>query len=380
MIHFNELYISEDGKNLVIDTEIDNDAVYQDCYLSQITVDIADNCENPGLFRNPLVIWNATPKSIGDLDGDGRFTSVDVGLYRGLLGMTNIWDIGSGHSDKYTIHVEEDGSMSYIGQKYDQETGEYIVNEQTGDYEIGDIPISDTLYSLYRQAVYNYDDPINGTDRNTPYLGNKIIPFFADQFTDLSVYSIIFGVKNTTGLIGDFNNDKEVNIADINFAIEKLKNYAENINNNTIEEVFYDQQQHVRICLDKLDLQSLIGKDSNVADHIYAVRVEAVMVDKDGSIAKMGCGWDKNVIEGFAYNDKLLYDKALSLASSYGDDCNNNDASAFMDFILRYYAFIFALKCSDTNQACYYWNNYLKSSNIKSGFTGGGCGCHGTRW
>ena len=129
MIHFNELYITEDEKNLVIDTEIDSDGVYQDCYISKIIVDIADNCESPGLFRNPLVIWNATPKSIGDLDGDGRFTSADVGLYRGLLGMTNIWDIGSGHSDKYIIHVEEDGSMSYIGQKYDPETGEYILNE-----------------------------------------------------------------------------------------------------------------------------------------------------------------------------------------------------------------------------------------------------------
>ena len=380
MIHFNELYITEDEKNLVIDTEIDSDGVYQDCYISKIIVDIADNCESPGLFRNPLVIWNATPKSIGDLDGDGRFTSADVGLYRGLLGMTNIWDIGSGHSDKYIIHVEEDGSMSYIGQKYDPETGEYILNEQTGDYEVGNVPISETLYSLYKQAVYNYDDPIQGIDHNTPYLGNKIIPFITEQFTDLSIYSTILGTENTSGIIGDFNNDGEVNIADINALIEGLSNYAKNIENGTVEEILYDQKQHVRICPDKIDLMPLIGKDGHVADHIYVVRVEAVMVDKDGSIAKMGCGWDKNVIEGFAYNDKLLYDKALSLASNYGNDCNNNDASAFMDFILRYYAFIFALKCGDTSQACYYWNNYLKDVNMKSGFTGGGCGCHGTRW
>lgn len=93
------------------------------------------------------------------------------------------------------------------------------------------------------------------------------------------------------------------------------------------------------------------------------------------------CGWDVNVIQGLAYNDKKLYDNALSLAGSYGDSCDNNDASKFIDFILRYYAFQYAVKCGDIEQACYYWNNYLRNNTGGGSMPrGGGCGCHGARW
>jgi hypothetical protein len=84
-----------------------------------------------------------------------------------------------------------------------------------------------------------------------------------------------------------------------------------------------------------------------------------------------------------AYNDKKLYDTAVNLADSYGDSCDNNDSREFMDFILRYYAFQSALKCGDIDQACYYWNNYLKGSSIRSSYgrnAGGGCGCHGSHY
>ncbi len=42
MIHYNNLYITEDGKSLVIDVAIDNDNYFQDVYLDSIAIDTQD--------------------------------------------------------------------------------------------------------------------------------------------------------------------------------------------------------------------------------------------------------------------------------------------------------------------------------------------------
>lgn len=385
MIHFNELYITEDGKNLVIDAEIDNFPEYKDCYLERITVDTTKHCEEPGLFAEPLVVWEAELKSVGELDDDGKFTRKDLGLYKRLIAMTDIWDITATEHNK-RIYVRDDGTMYYNGFLID-EYGDYSYDEQ-GEMKSGEVTVDEKLYSLYKYAVYNYDDPIDtskstqtqtAVDHNTPLLSKKFVPFIADQFTDLSIYPIIFGVENTTGKPGDVNNDNAINIADINKIITSLENYVENISEGTAEEIITGQEQHVRLCLDALDLTQLIGSKGNLSDHMFVVKVEAVMVDKDGSIAKMGCGWDTATIYGAAYNSYPIYRGFLDMmdTSGSGDACNNFDMENMSDYILNYYAFDFALRMGDWCTAWKYWNELNGSTTGTGVMIGGRCGCHG---
>lgn len=142
---------------------------------------------------------------------------------------------------------------------------------------------------------------------------------------------------------------------------------------------------HMRLCLGKYELDGILTEDVSFSDHIFTVTVEADVqgdaVYNLAEITKLSCGWDENIIRGIAYNGRMLYDQAVNLASSYGDDCNDNGQNRFVDFILRYYAFMFAVKCGDIDKACYYWNNYLKGGRSagKQIHWGGGCGCHGPR-
>ena len=385
MIHFNELYITEDGKNLVIDAEIDDFPAYKDCYLERITVDTTKHCEEPGLFKEPLVVWDAKVKPVGDLDGDGHFTKYDIGLYRRLIAMSSIWDVTATDHNK-RIYVREDGSMYYNGLLIDEYGDE--VYDESGDYAYGEVEVDEKLYSIYKYAVYHYDDPIqvgyksttqtqSGADRNTPILSNKFIPFIADQFTDLSIYSTIFGVENTSGIPADVNNDGEVNIADINTLINALKSYQVNIEEGVVEELITGQEQHVRLCLDASLLSPLINMKDSLSDHIFVVKVEAVMVDKTGDIAKMGCGWDNYIIYGAAYDGYPMYRNFLDLGESYSEDCDDSDADALSDFILTYYGFDFALRMGDWCTAWKYWNEMKGSTTGAGVMLGRGCGCHG---
>lgn len=203
MIHFNELYITEDGKNLVIDAEIDDFPAYKDCYLERITVDTTKHCEEPGLFKEPLVVWEV------------------------------------------------------------------------------------------------------------------------------------------------------------------------------VEELITGQEQHVRLCLDASLLVPLINMKDSLSDHIFVVKVEAVMVDKTGDIAKMGCGWDNYIIYGAAYDGYPMYRNFLDLGESYSDDCDDSDTDALSDFILTYYGFDFALRMGDWCTAWKYWNEMKGSTTGAGVMLGRGCGCHG---
>lgn len=384
MIHFNELYITEDGKNLVIDAEIDDFPAYKDCYLERITVDTTKHCEEPDLFKEPLVVWEAKVKAIGDIDGDGHLTKYDIGLYRRLIAMTDIWDITATDHNK-RIYVRNDGSMYYNGYLID-EYGDYVYDAM-GEIIQGEVNVDEKLYSLYKYAVYNYNDPIDvgykgyapnsGADRNTPLLSKKFIPFIADQFIDLSIYPIIFGVENTSGIPGDINNDGAINVRDIEDIITNLSNYQKNIEDGVVEEIIEGQEQHVRLCLDSSLLVPLINMKDSLSDHIFVVKVEAVMVDKTGDIAKMGCGWDIAEIYGAAYDGYPMYRNFLDLGESYSEDCDDSDADALSDFILTYYGFDFALRMGDWCTAWKYWNEMKGTTTGAGVMLGRGCGCHG---
>ena len=90
MLHFNELYITEDKQHLVIDVEIDDLPIYDDCYLEKITVDIADNCDGDGLFTDPKYEWKFEPEVPGDTNGDGVFNENDLIFWRDMMAFSFI--------------------------------------------------------------------------------------------------------------------------------------------------------------------------------------------------------------------------------------------------------------------------------------------------
>lgn len=324
MIQFNELYITEDGKNLVIDVSIEDLPVYNNFYISDISLTLLDKCDE------------AKPT---------------VSVYTGGTGFT---------------YVDMDGS-GYI------------------DYK--DKQLIDWMFNTLRKFNYTEDD-LSKYDVNH------------DGFVDIDDVRIVNDSIN--GLIPkqqsfDVNKDEEFNIADVNAVIrfiqdniehsgltfaeqsklnDAISRYKELISSNAERQVSDPMKRRVRLCLPSLE-NPLDFIDDAMSNHLFLVTVTADSFGDTSSLASMGCGWDEKVIRGLAYDDKMLYETAVSHASSYGDNCSNNDASSFVDFILRYYAFIFAIRCGDIDKACYYWNTYLKNGGKQQMHAGGGCGCHG---
>lgn len=46
MVHFNELYVTEDGKHLVVEAEIDKDPVFYGCYIESIKISPVVDCSH----------------------------------------------------------------------------------------------------------------------------------------------------------------------------------------------------------------------------------------------------------------------------------------------------------------------------------------------
>lgn len=139
-----------------------------------------------------------------------------------------------------------------------------------------------------------------------------------------------------------------------------------------------EHEKHKRFVLETTDesVVQMFGDTPKSFDGLVFVKVTA-MCDTE-TLVKTECGCESNEICGIAYNGKPIYDNAVKYADSYGASCSNNDMTAFLDWLLRYYGFLFALKNGDLCQAKYYWNNYLKGS-ASVARSSNPCGCHGTR-
>lgn len=328
MVHFNELYITEDGNNLVIDVGIDNDPVYDGCYIDKITVSLKDDCDDT---TNSTVVY--TDSGVGgttyvDINGDGVIDYVDITIIDWLQSYINSMYFTPDEIKKYDLN--EDGFV-------DLRDVEFLLNV------IKTQTVIDTRYDLSGDGEVTVADDVQ------------------------VLIDLILNKMGQEGIIVPHS------------VIEKLVNeYKKLIDSDDAEKVVGNNgKRRVRLCLPNLK-QPLDFVKGSLSNHLFLVTVEAGMTGDSSAIDNLGCGWDQYVARGLAYDTKRLYDTAISYASSYGDSCDNNDSSAFLDFILRYYAFMFAIKCGDVDQACYYWNNYLKrGGNAKSLPLGGGCGCHG---
>lgn len=330
MIQFNELYITEDGKNLVIDVSIEDLPVYNNFYISDISLTLLDKCDEAK--PTVSVYTGGTGFTYVDMDGSGYIDYKDIELIDWMFDTLRRLKPTEEQLSKYDVN--HDGFIDMLDVM------------EVVDYILGRIPF---------KPEYDFVDPsTTGNPEVTITEVNEII-------------KAILGIAGKSGLDAD--------------TLEKLDNtmsrYNELIKNKKAERLVSEpSKRRVRLCLPSLKNPLDFIKDS-MANHLFLVTVTADSFGDISSLSSLGCGWDEKVIRGLAYDDKKLYDAAVSHASSYGDTCDTNDASSFVDFILRYYAFIFAIRCGDIDQACYYWNTYLKNGVMKKTRAGGGCGCHG---
>lgn len=356
MIHFNELYVTEDGKNLVIDAEIDDIAAFDQCVIDSISVNIGKNCASPA--RDAVTVYDKPSYVVGDLDNDGRVLERDIKLW---MTLDDLW--------KYELKQDDNG---YYYKKY--------VENSEGDNVLEPFYVSQDVVDLMHNISVKYKSVaavINRTSVDTTlttttangFSGSCMIAYIVNQL----------GGRTLTGTVpkffGDIDGDGAIGVADLS----AFYTYLDNLKKNTTTPITTSNgSRHVRLCLDAADLAPLV-EDKDLSEHLFIVNVHAAVLGGYTEIAKIECGFicTDPSISGVAYNGKPLYDSAVQHANACGNTCATNDMSQFVDWLLRYYGFIFALKAGDLCTAQRYWSEYLRGG-APSGFRSSNpCGCHG---
>lgn len=353
MIHFNELYVTEDGKNLVIDAEIDDLDIYENCFITNVLVDVGENCDGNGKSVNALVKYNGTPILVGDADNDGALSKKEIDIWKNLHGLAFAIENGG-----KKLRYDETKGWWFKSQTKDDD-GNYIDVYVTDEF----VNLAEEIRTTYRDYILDKEP---GTENMSP---GQVLAYISDLFGIFSITS------ETSTIMGDINGDGEVSIPDFNQFVD----YILACYNKTAPYIFVGQKtKHFRKCYSVNDLAPLVESGTDLSSKLFIVTVHADCYGDVTAIAEADCGSDVNEITGVAYNGKPLYDSAVSAASSYGDTCDTKDATAFEDFVLRYYGFLFALKCGDLCKAQYYWENYLNvgKTSCKRAYTKP-CGCHG---
>ena len=344
MIHFNELYVTDDGKKLVIDAAIDDMPEYDNFYINSIKVDIGSNCRYGGKSVEAVEVYKPGVRIVGDLNNDGVLGEDDVAVWTTLLNIGN-----------KKVYTRDDGTHYYKVTVEDEDTGDNIVI---------DADIDNDIYAVYRSISLRV--PTIAWSGDTFLV--KLLDFIWENIGDASF-------PNAGSTPGDLTGNDEVNIEDVNAFIN---GYILAFHDGLIVDPITvgKKSRHVHLCLGWDDgLSGIVTKDFTKTMFIVTATATADTED----IVELECGQDVSEIVGVAYNTKPLYDAAMKYAANYGNTCDTRDANSFIDFLMRYYGFLFALKCGDLCQAQYYWSNYLTNSESMSGsLTTGGCGCHGT--
>lgn len=347
MLHFNELYITEDKQHLVIDVEIDDLPIYDDCYLEKITVDVADSCDGDGLFTDPKYEWKFKPEVPGDTNGDGIFNENDLIFWKEMLEFTFI------PRKNVRERITEEGNIEYYYKKNGEE---FLVTKQ--------------MIDLYDYVVANYEDP-NGSndDVNEFGAGLRLLTYIGEFFTNEGIYKAFFGREYDPQYKPyDFNQDSECSLGDINMFINRILFFIQNPPD--YEKLYINKERHKRLCLDILKL----GVD-DLSKHMFIVRAEATGGDQ-AKIASLGCTFDQCVIEDATFYSQLLYSRFMDMAAGYAQDCKSN-MDNIVDYIMRYYAFDFAMRNGDWCSAWQYLQSLNGGGNTMNYVIGKPCGCHG---
>lgn len=252
---------------------------------------------------------------------------------------------------------------SHTANLQQDDSGWYYIN-----YEHERIRVSSYLLRLYDEIKNNYSMDVSETRSGLNYEQPNLLAYIVDTLGE----NILMG--KIPRFPGDINGDGDVNIQDIQYFFDYLLKVVA----GTYGILFKSNVRHFRKCYSVNDLIPLVEKGTDLSSKLFIVTVTAACYGDTTAIAEADCGSDIKEITGVAYNGKPLYDAAVSAASSYGDTCDTKDAAAFEDFVLRYYGFLFALKCGDLCKAQYYWENYLNvgKTRCKRAYTKP-CGCHG---
>lgn len=345
MIHFNELYVTEDGKHLVVDAEIDANSAYDGCYIDAITVDLGTNCDGNGFSSNAVKIYDGT-RVVGDLTGSDSITETDVQMWRDLLRL----------SSGRTLKQDSDGKYYY---DYVDDMGEPTV-----------VYVDSKIPQLVEYIATHYTFIPTKTSTGVAMHSEKLLQYIIDSIGSNTIDGVSLAYAAEHGTVATINN---------------FINYLNGLVTNAISasELLYTSKKdtQIHICAEPSDLVPLLDvKEKDLSKYIFIVIATANCEDADiEAIENLGCSSDVNGITGVAYNGKPLYDAAINYASAFGDTCDTNDASAFNDFLMRYYGFLFALKCGDLCTAQYYWENYLMGSTSSRRLgRSNPCGCHGT--
>lgn len=136
-------------------------------------------------------------------------------------------------------------------------------------------------------------------------------------------------------------------------------------------------RRHIQLCLsvDNSVLSNIIS-DGHLGNRLLFVQVEADG-ELDAIASELGCGWDNSCIIGAAFNGYPMYRSIIGYADADSRDCSF-DYAPFIDYIMRYYGFMFALRSGDYPQALRMWKDYL-TSEAGTSAPQKPCGCHGRR-
>ena len=359
MLHFNELRVTEDGKALIIDVEIDDIKTYKHCYIDSIKVDLGENCQKGGDSEHAITVFRGGTKAIGDSDNDGVITVKDVAVWKVLYALVGTKllkdDYGYYYREQY---VTDEGDNAYRSV--------YVKDIEEFD---GDEYYADIVAWLYEYIRGSYDNGLEGNAHSGIGAG-QLLNYVYDVLGDKISYF-------KSAIHGDLNNDGEISIRGVDYFIAYLNDVS-----NATETTLYDTRddRHVRLCLKWSGDEGLsaLVKGKDLSENLFIVKVEANPGEDAEELAMTKCGCDPSIIVGLAFNGKKLYNAAVGFASSYGDVCDTTSASALQDFLFRYYGFMFSLKNGDLCSAWHYWSTFFQN-NVITGTSPKGCGCHGTR-
>jgi len=292
MIHFNELYITEDGKNLVIDVGIDDISVYDKCYIDSINITTAAKLcgdDKTGCEFTP-VYTSGTGITYVDMDGDGVITECDINIVDRINELIDKM-LSDDADNKYDLN--KDGVVDLADLALLAKT---IVN--TSEY--------DSNFDLNENEEMNIED----INEWVTYVSTR-----QDRLTDEEK---------------EFFLDKEDD--DGNRIIGAFNTYVDLINNPTaLKRKSTAPQRHVRLCLSSIDVY--LKPNQSLSNDLFIVKVKAHVAGNKAKIVEMGCGWDLSELTGAAYNPYPLYRNFMNMANEYGDKCDSN-MDNLVDFIL----------------------------------------------
>lgn len=182
MIHYNNLYVTEDSKYLVIDVAIDEDSTYDDVYLYRIAIDTQDTYITNGPSNNAKIIFldegdveKPSMNGIGEVKNSGK----DIKKVKHTKLTLSAKDLGVNlNKDMLFIYSTASGFIS--GDKPDvlKYITDTILNVVVNTYEV-----YKSIIPLIKEIGELCKDPISFIDR------------------ELQIKAVEYSIKNSNYLL-----------------------------------------------------------------------------------------------------------------------------------------------------------------------------------